>query len=171
MLQSRRLHTPIRSAPRRRRAARTLTVLLFALLTIGLAAPSAADCDAGCFPLGPGSAEYNRCMTGCQSGSVSGGGSSGFRPPPSNTALTITGPQSLSVFVARDVWVLICNDFAVNGLSVPQITKIHYRLMDDPAYSLSAADAGRMVAYAVQNECPQYKSALLEAGRQHDAGG
>lgn len=148
---------------------RAIAVGALAAIALGFASPASADCDAGCFPLGPGSAEYSRCMTGCQSGSAARG-SSGFGSPPNNAALTITGPRSLTLFVDRDIWTLICNDFVVNGLSVPQITKIHYRLMDDPAYGLSARDAGLMVGYAVQNECPQYKAALMEAGRQYNAG-
>ena len=148
------------------RAARALAVLLFVFLNLGLAAPAAADCDAGCFPLGPGSAEYNRCMTGCQSGSVSGSGESGFRPPPSNAAVTITGPESLTVFVEKDIYVLICNDFTVNGISAPNLRKIRDRLMDDPSYNQTARDAGRLVGNAVMTTCPEYRAPWMEAVNQ-----
>jgi hypothetical protein len=146
--------------------ARMVCVLLFAILTLGLAAPAAADCDAGCFPLGPGSAEYNKCMTGCQSGSVSGGASSGFRPPPSNAATTITGPESLAVLTERDVYVLICNDFTVNGVSAPNLRNIGRRLMNDPAYNLSPRQASQAVDNALTTTCPEYRAAWLKAVNQ-----
>lgn len=41
-------------------------------LALALAGPAHADgCDSGCFPLGPGSAEYNACVARCQSYSTS----------------------------------------------------------------------------------------------------
>lgn len=144
-------------------AARMLFLVAFAFLAVGLAAPAVADCDAGCFPLGPGSAEYNRCMTACQSGSVSGGGASGFRPPPSNTVVTITGPESLPFLVERDVYIAICNDFTVNGISAPNLRKIRDRLMDDPIYGQTARGAGLLVGNAVMSTCPEYRAAWMEA--------
>ena len=82
------------------------------------------------------------------------GTASGYGAP-LTPAWTITGPNSLTVDVDKDVWLLICNDFVVNGVPVPRVTKVMHRLMDDPAYGLSARDAGLMIGYAVQNACPQ----------------
>lgn len=68
------------------RIAQALSVWLLAVLAVALAAPASADCDAGCFPLGPGSAEYNRCMASCQS--VAPSRAPGGLP-------TITNPQGV----------------------------------------------------------------------------
>lgn len=82
------------------------------------------------------------------------------RPP------TITDPQGTRTVIMNDVYMLICNDLDANGVSVPSVTKIHYRLMDDPDYQYTAREAGLTVSRAVESVCPKYKSALMAATRE-----
>ncbi len=65
-----------------------------------------------------------------------------------------------------DVYALICNDLDANGVSVGNVQNIFHRLEDDQQYQYRPRDAGRTVALAVENTCPRYKSALVEAQRQ-----
>lgn len=151
----------LREGGRRRLQKATIAMLLIGPLAAAAPATCSTDgCDAGCFMLGPGSSEYNRCMSGCQHKGSAGGTPKTGRPP------TITDPQDIRPVTMEDVYALICNDLGVNGVSVPSVTKIHYRLMDDPDYQYTAREAGLTVSRAVENLCPKYRSALIEATRQ-----
>ena len=78
---------------------------------------------------------------------------------------TITNPQGVAPVTKNDIYTLICNDLDANGVSVTSVEDIYHVLYDEP-YQYSGRDAGRTVAFAVQDVCPKFKSALTEAGRQ-----
>jgi hypothetical protein len=125
-------------------------------LALGFAVPAAADgCDDGCFMLGPGSAEYGQCVVRCH----------GMATTTPGRLPTISDPLGVRPVIMHDEWVLICNDLRLNGVSVASVQNIFHHLENDQEYQYTPHDAGWTVGMAVENTCPQYKSALANASR------
>lgn len=66
---------------------------------------------------------------------------------------------------ADEMYSFICHQLFINGVSVGGIEDIFHTLYTAP-YNLSQRDAGRTVALAIQNECPEYKAAAYRAMQQ-----
>lgn len=63
----------------------------------------------------------------------------------------------------------VCQTLFLDGVSVASIEDIMHRLYKPP-YNRPGREAGRSVALAIENECPEYKYAGMQAAQQALAG-
>ena len=151
----------------------TVAAIVGGMVAVLFAATPTANAD----PLPPCHDDGRSYTAACPSGPINGynpydpsgqGFLRGFGPDSSwigEGQPTITNPQGVVPVTRQDVYTMICIDLDVHGVSVASVEDIYHVLYERP-YQYSGQDAGRAVALAVQDVCPSYKSALMEAGRQ-----
>lgn len=134
--------------------ARLVIAGILIALGLALAVPAVADsCDAGCFPLGPGSAEFNGCKSSCLASL--GGSSSGPTAEPTDVPPPMSS-NDLSVAFANRNYQVVCNEVGQEPTPHGIWAANSVLLTEQTGAQLNYSQMQLAIGYAIVNHCPQY---------------